>query len=124
MPGRPPARRRASPALTPGTSRRRRALGQHFLSNTRAARRIIECVSPCKDDLVLEVGPGKGVLTSLLLDTGVSLIAVERDPGLAERLRECRVLYEGAFRTNPDDPRSFALSDHIPVMASFAAGAP
>jgi endonuclease/exonuclease/phosphatase family metal-dependent hydrolase len=43
---------------------------------------------------------------------------------LAERLRECRVLYEGAFRTNPDDPRSFALSDHIPVMASFAAGAP
>ncbi len=42
---------------------------------------------------------------------------------LAERLRECRVLYEGAFRTNPDDPRSFALSDHIPVMAAFAATA-
>ena len=41
--------------------------------------------------------------------------------GLAARLRECRVLYEGAFRTNPDDPRSFALSDHIPVMATFAA---
>ena len=39
---------------------------------------------------------------------------------LAQRLRECRVLYEGAFRTNPDDPQSFALSDHIPVLAMFA----
>lgn len=41
---------------------------------------------------------------------------------LAERVRECRVLFEGAFRTNPEDPRSFALSDHIPVMAAFGSG--
>lgn len=39
---------------------------------------------------------------------------------IAGRLRECRVLFEGGFRTNPEDPRSFALSDHLPVMASFA----
>ncbi len=38
----------------------------------------------------------------------------------AKRLEACRVLYEGAFRTNPEDPRSFALSDHLPVMADFA----
>ena len=38
---------------------------------------------------------------------------------IADRLRECRVLFEGAFRTNPDDPNSFALSDHLPVMATF-----
>ena len=38
---------------------------------------------------------------------------------IAERLSECRVLYEGAFRTNPDDPGSVALSDHVPVMATF-----
>ncbi len=38
---------------------------------------------------------------------------------LADRLTECRVLFEGAFRTNPDDPKSFALSDHIPVLAVF-----
>lgn len=38
---------------------------------------------------------------------------------LAERLTECRPLFEGAFRTNPDDPASFALSDHIPVTALF-----
>jgi len=38
---------------------------------------------------------------------------------IARRLTECRVLYEGAFRTNPDDPGSVALSDHVPVMATF-----
>jgi endonuclease/exonuclease/phosphatase family metal-dependent hydrolase len=38
---------------------------------------------------------------------------------IAGRLQECRVLYEGAFRTNPDDPGSVALSDHVPVMATF-----
>ena len=38
---------------------------------------------------------------------------------LAKRLKECRVLFEGAFRTNPEDPSSFALSDHLPVLADF-----
>jgi exonuclease III len=38
---------------------------------------------------------------------------------IATRLTECRVLFEGAFRLNPDDPTSFALSDHLPVMAIF-----
>ena len=38
---------------------------------------------------------------------------------LSAALRECRVLFDGAFRTNPDDPKSVALSDHIPVLAVF-----
>ena len=87
MPGRPPARAKRNATHRPPTSRRRRALGQHFLSNMRAARRIIEIVSPRKGDRVLEIGPGKGVLTALLLESGVSLVAVERDPRLAAGLR-------------------------------------
>ncbi|MDQ1257750.1 MAG: hypothetical protein QG656_2356, partial [Candidatus Hydrogenedentes bacterium] len=39
---------------------------------------------------------------------------------IAERLTECSVLFEGAFRTDPADSESFALSDHLPVMARFA----
>lgn len=38
---------------------------------------------------------------------------------LAGRLREARVLNEGAFRVDPADPTSFALSDHLPVTAVF-----
>lgn len=38
---------------------------------------------------------------------------------LAARLVEARVLYEGAFRTDRDDDTSYALSDHLPVLARF-----
>ena len=41
------------------------------------------------------------------------------NPGLASRCQSFRVLFEGGFRTNPEDARSFALSDHLPVMADF-----
>ena len=42
---------------------------------------------------------------------------------ICDRLLECRVLYEGAFRHYPEhDSRSMALSDHLPVMARLRAG--
>jgi endonuclease/exonuclease/phosphatase family metal-dependent hydrolase len=41
------------------------------------------------------------------------------NPVLAKSLRAARVLFEGGFRTNPSDPLSFALSDHLPVFAEF-----
>lgn len=41
------------------------------------------------------------------------------NPTLARQRTGARVLFEGAFRTNPDDPQSVALSDHLPVLAEF-----
>lgn len=38
---------------------------------------------------------------------------------VAKQVLESRPLFEGAFRTNPGDPGSFALSDHLPQMAVF-----
>ncbi len=38
---------------------------------------------------------------------------------MASHIRECRILYEGAFRVSSDDPSSYALSDHLPVLAIF-----
>lgn len=38
---------------------------------------------------------------------------------IAKRIRESRPLFEGAFRVNVDDERSFALSDHLPQLAVF-----
>ena len=38
---------------------------------------------------------------------------------MARRLRSARVLFEGAFRTDPGNAASFALSDHVPVLAEF-----
>jgi len=72
----------------PRTSRRRRALGQHFLSSTAAARRLVEIFAPVADEHVLEIGPGRGVITDLLLQAGARVTAIEIDPDLARALAE------------------------------------
>jgi 16S rRNA (adenine1518-N6/adenine1519-N6)-dimethyltransferase len=52
-----------------------------------AARRIIERFDPKPGSRVIEIGPGRGVLTALLLESGACVTAVEIDPHLADDLR-------------------------------------
>lgn len=65
---------------------RRPKLGQHFLRDARFAQRAVEAAGLTPDDIVLEVGPGKGVLTRLLAATGAKVVAVELDEELADKL--------------------------------------
>ena len=62
--------------------------GQHFLRNRGAVARIVEAVEPAPDDVVVEIGPGEGVLTEKLAALPNELIAVEIDPELSERLQK------------------------------------
>jgi 16S rRNA (adenine1518-N6/adenine1519-N6)-dimethyltransferase len=62
--------------------------GQHFLRNRGAVMRIVEAVEPEADDVVVEIGPGEGVLTEKLAELPNELMAVEIDPELSERLRK------------------------------------
>lgn len=61
--------------------------GQNFLRNHDAARRIVDAVQPAEGEIVLEIGPGEGVLTEQLLTLGRPVVAVEIDPRLAARLQ-------------------------------------
>jgi len=61
--------------------------GQHFLRNRGAVTRIVEAVEPAADDIVVEIGPGEGVLTEKLAELPNELIAVEIDPELSDKLR-------------------------------------
>ena len=56
-----------------------KSLGQHFLINDELIARSIEFGSVTKDDHVLEIGPGPGVLTEALLATGCTVTAIEID---------------------------------------------
>ncbi len=58
---------------------------QHFLTDTNAVRRIAGIID-VKDKVVLEIGPGTGVLTRALLDQGAIVRAVELDDNLVEDL--------------------------------------
>jgi len=66
---------------------RRRALGQHFLRDTRVARSIVDLLSPTSADLVVEIGPGQGALTGELSHRAGRVMALEVDRVLIERLR-------------------------------------
>jgi len=65
----------------------KKKLGQHFLIDKNIAAREIKYASLQKDDIVLEIGPGKGILTKLLSEKAKQVIALEIDDKLVKRLR-------------------------------------
>lgn len=69
--------------------RPKKHLGQHFLTDTSIARRIAESLSGHGDyKQVLEIGPGTGVLTQFLLETGRKLYLVDIDSESIDYLHE------------------------------------
>ena len=62
--------------------------GQNFLRNKAAAEKIVAAVEPEPGDVIVEIGPGEGVLTEKLAALPNELQAIEIDPELAERLRQ------------------------------------
>lgn len=62
-------------------------LGQHFLHSPSAIGAMVESAGVSAENAVLEIGPGEGVLTEALLQTGASVVAIEKDSSLVERLK-------------------------------------
>jgi 16S rRNA (adenine1518-N6/adenine1519-N6)-dimethyltransferase len=62
-------------------------LGQHFLTSDSFAAQIVDALGDVSQSTVLEIGPGRGILTSLLAKHARRLIAVELDRVLAAQLR-------------------------------------
>ncbi len=79
-----------SPADPPAAIKR---LGQNFLIDPNIVRKIVALAEISLNDHVLEIGPGRGVLTEVLCKTAGHVTAVEIDPRLhaylAERQAEC-----------------------------------
>jgi len=65
-----------------------KSLGQNFLHDGNQLRRIVEAAQLSKADKVLEIGPGLGPLTKLLLEHAGQVRAIEKDSRLVEYLRE------------------------------------
>tara|TARA_B100000131_G_scaffold74868_1_gene71255 strand:+ start:390 stop:1223 length:834 start_codon:yes stop_codon:yes gene_type:complete len=65
-----------------------KALGQHFLNNEEVLDETMRLAEISSKDHVIEIGPGPGVLTERLLDTGCELTTIEIDPDVCEFLRD------------------------------------
>ena len=64
----------------------KKSLGQNFLKSKAALRAMVEAVQD--GDVVLEIGPGKGALTEVLLEKKIRVIAIEKDDRLIAVLQE------------------------------------
>ena len=96
--------------------RPRKSLGQHFLIDAGALRRIADAAELTPADLVIEVGPGPGTLTRELLARAGSVVAVEKDNRAADGLRA----------GHADDPRlQVVAADMVDANpAGLTGGAP
>lgn len=70
-------------------------LGQHFLVDGNVCRRLVRAVGLNPHDIVLEVGPGRGALTQVLLEAAARVLAVEIDEALADWLRAKLAMTDG-----------------------------
>jgi len=89
--------------------------GQNFLRNRGAVGKIVEAIEPQPDELVLEIGPGEGVLTEKLAELPNDLEAIEIDPELAARLRS-------RFGTRIEIRHEDAVDAALPIRPFRAVG--
>jgi 16S rRNA (adenine1518-N6/adenine1519-N6)-dimethyltransferase len=88
----------------------KKALGQNFLMHRQTAERIVEAAGIESDDVVLEIGPGTGMLTRELLKKAQKVVAIEADSELIQSLQEQFEIEirEGKLEVTHQDIRSFS----------------
>ena len=68
-------------------SNAKRRFGQNFLVDRNVVDRIIAAINPQTDQTIIEIGPGRGALTSLLIEKAQRVVAIEFDRDLVAQLR-------------------------------------
>ena len=102
----------------------RRRLSQNFLTHAATARMIVRDSGVTGDDLVIEIGPGDGMLTRHLVAASRKVLAYEKDRHYAERLRrryagDARIrCFNADFRDIRAPRESFAVVANIPYSAT------
>lgn len=92
-------------------------LGQNFLIDSSVAQRIVEALGDVSNRTVIEIGPGEGVLTDLLVNRAKHVIGVELDRVLAAQLR-----MHYATRTNVEILESDFVTAEFPSMLGRRPG--
>jgi len=84
-------------------------LGQHFLNDSAVVKKIITAADLTPSDVVIEVGPGKGILTDALVMSGARVIAIEWDEQLADDLQKKYAGHENITIVHGDIRRTHLL---------------
>ena len=79
-----------------------KSLGQNFLVNGEVVEKIINCSKITQNDMVIEIGPGLGVLTKYLLEKAGKVLCIELDPKMVEILEDRFKFYSNFEILNED----------------------
>lgn len=101
-----------------------RKLSQHFLNSTKFAQRIATSAS-IKDSTVIEIGPGRGILTKEIALLAAKVIAIELDPEMLRNLNALalpgvRVIHDDFLRHDIGQYGQIAVIGNIPYRISSA----
>lgn len=98
---------------------KKKSLGQHFLHNPHYLGMLADAADIQKGDAVVEIGPGEGALTKVLLERGAHVVAVEKDtrliPLLSEKFvqeikeKQLEVIEADALKF---EPKTYTLKPH------------
>lgn len=108
----------------------RKRFGQHWLTDDRVLNAIIAAANLKADDRILEIGPGKGVLTQRLLERAASVVAVELDRDLCDPLvskfgeRDNFLLLQGDFLALDVDALTANFAEHFHGQTKVVANIP
>ena len=98
----------------PGT---KKSLGQHFLRDGNMIRKIVDAIPAGHADKVIEIGPGSGALTELLVERFSDLSVIEIDRRMADFLKErfpgLHVIQEDVLKTSWDSLLGTNKSVHV-----------
>jgi 23S rRNA (adenine-N6)-dimethyltransferase len=98
-----------------GRSRTRTRLAQNLFADERSAATLVRLAKIAPGELVYDLGAGAGAVTAALLALGVRVIAVERDPNLAHKLRR---RFAGRAEVVERDLRTAAFRPPYHVVAN------
>ena len=79
-----------------------KSLGQNFITDKHVIERIVEGAGPTEEDLVIEIGPGIGVLTAEAAEQAAKVVAIEIDSKLIPILDETLAEYDNVEVINQD----------------------
>ena len=98
----------------------KKSLGQVFLREDWPCRKMVEQLRKNHIQNVIEIGPGPGILTRLLLDAGINVLAIEKDDRLADRLIELKKQfdYPGKLEILNLDVLKFDLGEWVEAQKS------
>ena len=99
----------------------KKSLGQHFLNSEGVVSDIVSAASISKTDTIVEIGPGRGVLTEKLLISAKCVVAIEKDSRLVFFLQEkfAKDIKRGRFVLINEDILKFNLSNHKVLATGY-----